>query len=356
VTPGEPSLWRREGERVLASTKVLELRSVRYVHPVRGTQKDFVVAHAPDWVNVVALTPDGRIVLVNQFRFGANALSLEIPGGVIEKGECDFVAEVAGEMPSYVIAELMGLPLADGRELYKLTETIHSAPETLPPGAGREAVLAMFAYASGVIAEKRARPADDLATRLLAAEVEGRRLTDPEFLLFFLLLIDAGGDTTRNLLSAGLLALQRNPDQRAWLLADLTGRLASAREELLRFTSPVIYMRRTATRNAEVAGTRIAAGDKVVMYFGAANRDPGQFENPDALDLARAPNDHLAFGAGPHVCLGQHLARLEIDAILTEVLTRMHDLEIVAPPEWLASTFISGPRSMKVRFRPGARV
>ena len=283
-------------------------------------------------------------------------LARTIVNQVIETGECDFVAEVAGEMPSYVIAELMGLPLADGRELYKLTETIHSAPETLPPGAGREAVLAMFAYASGVIAEKRARPADDLATRLLAAEVEGRRLTDPEFLLFFLLLIDAGGDTTRNLLSAGLLALQRNPDQRAWLLADLTGRLASAREELLRFTSPVIYMRRTATRNAEVAGTRIAAGDKVVMYFGAANRDPGQFENPDALDLARAPNDHLAFGAGPHVCLGQHLARLEIDAILTEVLTRMHDLEIVAPPEWLASTFISGPRSMKVRFRPGARV
>ncbi len=280
-------------------------------------------------------------------------LARQIANAVIEKGECDFVAEVAGEMPSYVIAELMGMPLDDGRELYKLTEIIHSAPETLPPGAGHAAVMKMFEYASGLIAEKRARPADDLATRLLQAEVEGRRLTDPEFLLFFLLLIDAGGDTTRNLLSSGLLALQQNPDQKAWLLADLEARLPAAREELLRFTSPVIYMRRTATRDVEVAGTAIAAGDKVVMYFGAANRDPAQFDDPDRLDLARAPNEHIAFGGGPHVCLGQHLARIEIDAILAEVLTRMPDLQILAPPEWLASTFISGPKSMPVRFTPG---
>jgi len=283
-------------------------------------------------------------------------LARQIVNAVIDKGECDFVAEVAGEMPSYVIAELMGLPLDDGRELYKLTEIIHSAPETLPPGAGREAVMKMFGYGSGVIAQKRARPADDLATRLLEAEVEGRRLTDPEFLLFFLLLIDAGGDTTRNLLSTGLLALREYPDERAWLMADLPGRLASAREELLRYASPVIYMRRTATRDTSIGGAKIAEGDKVVMYFGAANRDPDKFDDPDGLDLAREPNEHIAFGGGPHVCLGQHLARLEIDAILTEVLTRMEDLEIVAPPEWLASTFISGPKRMDVKFRPGARL
>ncbi|HEY2483222.1 MAG TPA: cytochrome P450 [Caulobacteraceae bacterium] len=280
-------------------------------------------------------------------------LARQIVNAVIEKGECDFVAEVAGEMPSYVIAELMGMPLDDGRELYTLTETIHSAPETLPPGAGHAAVMKMFEYGAGLIAEKRARPADDLATRLLEAEVEGRRLTDPEFLLFFLLLIDAGGDTTRNLLSSGLLALQQNPGQRAWLLADLEARLPAAREELLRFCSPVIYMPRTATRDSEIAGTTISQGDKVVMYFGAANRDPAQFDAPDRLDLARAPNEHIAFGGGPHVCLGQHLARIEIDAILVEVLTRMPDLEIPSPPEWLASTFISGPKSMPVRFTPG---
>ena len=283
-------------------------------------------------------------------------LARQIVDGVIERGECDFVAEVAGEMPSYVIAELMGLPLDDGRELYKLTEIIHSAPETLPPGAGGEAVGKMFAYGMQVIAEKRARPADDLATRLLQAEVDGKRLTDPEFLLFFLLLIDAGGDTTRNLLSAGLLALQQNPEQLAWLIADLPARLPSAREELLRYTSPVIYMRRTATRDTRIGDTAIKGGDKVVMYFGAANRDPDQFDQPDALDLSRDPNEHIAFGGGPHVCLGQHLARIEIDAILAEVLTRMKTLEITAPPEWLASTFISGPKSLAVRFAPAPRI
>jgi cytochrome P450 len=283
-------------------------------------------------------------------------LARQIVDAVIEKGECDFVAEVAGEMPSYVIAELMGMPLDDGRELYRLTETIHSAPETLEEGAIPRAVMAMFTYATGLIAEKRARPGDDLATRLLNCEVEGRRLTDPEFLLFFLLLVDAGGDTTRNLLSTGLLALTRNPDQKAWLMADLDARLPSAREELLRFASPVIYMRRTATRDTRVGDTAIAAGDKVVMYFGAANRDPAHFADPDRLDLERTPNDHIAFGGGPHVCLGQHLARLEIDAILREVLTRMEDFEILQPPEWLASTFISGPKSMPVRFRPGRRL
>lgn len=279
------------------------------------------------------------------------ALAKQIVDSVIDKGECDFVSEVAGEMPSFVIAELMGLPLGDGRELYKLTETIHTSPEALPPGAGAAAVAKMFEYGQGVIAEKRARPGDDLASRLLACEVEGRRLTDPEFLLFFLLLIDAGGDTTRNFLSGALLALMEHPDQHAWLMDDLPGRLPTAREELLRWTSPVVYMRRTAKRDTELGDQRIRAGDKVVMYFGAANRDPAVFERPDSLDLSRASNAHIAFGTGPHSCLGQHIARVEIDAMLREVLTRMDGFELAAPCEWLASNFISGLKSMPLRFR-----
>ncbi|MGH6909211.1 MAG: cytochrome P450 [Phenylobacterium sp.] len=278
-------------------------------------------------------------------------LAKQIVDAVIDKGECDFVDQVAGEMPSFVIAELMGLPLEDGRELYKLTEIIHTAPEALPPGAGGAAVMKMFEYGSKVIAEKRARPGDDLASKLLACEVDGRRLEDMEFLLFFLLLVDAGGDTTRNLLSGGLLALMENPDQYAWLMADLDARLPSAREELLRWTSPVIYMRRTAKHDAQLAGQRIRAGDKVVMYFGAANRDPAVFDRPDVLDLSRAENPHIAFGTGPHGCLGQHIARIEIDAMLREVLTRMTAFELAAPVEWLPSNFISGPKAMPVRFR-----
>jgi cytochrome P450 len=274
-----------------------------------------------------------------------------IVDAVIDKGECDFVGEVAGEMPSFVIAELMGLPLADGRELYKLTETIHTAPEALPPGAGGAAVMKMFEYGSGVIAEKRARPGDDLASKLLACEVDGHRLADMEFLLFFLLLVDAGGDTTRNLLSGGLLALMEHPDQLAWLKADLPGRLAPAREELLRWTSPVIYMRRTARRDVELAGANVREGDKVVMYFGAANRDPAVFDRPDQLDLSRPENPHIAFGTGPHGCLGQHIARIEIDAMLREVLTRMDGFELAGEVEWLPSNFISGPKHMPLRFR-----
>ena len=284
------------------------------------------------------------------------ALARQIVDDVIEKGECDFVSDVAGEMPSFVIAELMGLPLDDGRELYKLTETIHTAPETLPPGAGGAAVMKMFEYGSRVIAEKRARPGDDLASRLLACEVDGRKLDDMEFLLFFLLLVDAGGDTTRNLLSGGLLALMENPDQFAWLKADLPARLPVAREELLRWTSPVIYMRRTAKHDVRLGDAAIKAGDKVVMYFGAANRDPAKFDHPERLDLARAPNEHIAFGTGPHGCLGQHIARIEIDAMLVEVLTRMDGFELPAPPQWLASNFISGPRTMPLRFKPGPRL
>jgi cytochrome P450 len=284
------------------------------------------------------------------------ALARQIVDDVIERGECDFVSEVAGEMPSFVIAELMGLPLTDGRELYKLTEVIHTAPEALPPGAGGQAVMKMFEYGSKVIAEKRARPGDDLASRLLACEVDGKKLDDMEFLLFFLLLVDAGGDTTRNLLSGGLLAMLDDPEQLAWLKADLPARLPAAREELLRWTSPVIYMRRTAKHDIRFNGADIREGQKVVMYFGAANRDPAKFASPERLDLARADNEHIAFGTGPHGCLGQHIARIEIDAMLTEVLTRMDGFELPAPPEWLASNFISGPKTMPVRFTPGRRL
>jgi cytochrome P450 len=215
--------------------------------------------------------------------------------------------------------------------------------------------MKMFQYGRQVIEEKRGKPADDLATRLLQAEVDGKRLDDAEFLLFFLLLIDAGGDTTRNLLGSGLIALHENPQQLAWLRADIPRRLASAREELLRYTTPVVYMRRTARRDTVLGGEEIKCGQKVVMYFDSANRDPEKFDRPDELDLSRSPNEHIAFGTGPHGCLGQHIARIEIDAILTDVLTRLADLEI-GDAEWLPSNFISGPKHLPVRFKPARRL
>ena len=281
-------------------------------------------------------------------------LARMVINGVIERGECDFVADIGGEMIAYLMAELIGLPPGDGRQLYALTETIQSDPAEVGARTIETAFETLYDYGARLIAHKRAHPGDDLATRILTGEVEGRRLTESDFMLYFLLLLDAGGDTTRHLLPGALVALAAHPDQWAWLMADLDTRMARAREELLRYTSPVIYMRRTATRAARIGDTAIAKGDKVVMYFGAANNDPAKFAHPDRLDLARHPNPQISFGRGPHVCVGQHMARLEIDALFTEALTRLKGLEIIGEPPWLPSNFVCGPQRLHVRFTPGA--
>jgi cytochrome P450 len=273
---------------------------------------------------------------------------------VIERGACDFVADVAGELPSYVIAELVGIPLDDGRKLYQLTETIHTADSALPPGAKLAAVTQMFQYASGVYRDKLAHRGPDLASQIIHAEMDGNRLDEIDFQLFFMLLIDAGGDTTRNLVAGGLHLLMQHPETLAELRSN-PALVPKARDELLRLVSPVIYMRRTATVDTELGGQRIRAGDKVVRYFGAANHDERKFPDPERLNIHRAAGSHIAFGAGTHVCLGQHIARVEIDCMLHEVLTRLHAIELDGEPEWLPSNFISGIRRMPIRFRPGPR-
>lgn len=278
-------------------------------------------------------------------------LSAKIVDNVIQRGECDFVAEVAGELPSYVIAELTGIPLEDGRELYKLTEIIHTAPEALAEGAQTQAIMQMFAYAQQVYRDKLEHPTDDLASQIVHASVDGVRLDEIDFQLFFMLLIDAGGDTTRNLVAGGLHHLIQNPDSLyEWQHHENAELAESAREELLRVVSPVIYFRRTAKKDVELHGQTIKAGDKVVRYFAAANVDPRVFENPLQFDLHRFPNQQIAFGTGTHVCLGQHIARVEIDCMFHEVLSRMKDFRLPEPPQWLASNFISGIRYMPLEF------
>jgi cytochrome P450 len=279
-------------------------------------------------------------------------LAQRIIDDVIEKGECDLVEDIAGLMPSYVIADMLGIPHDDGVALYRLTETIHAAPESQPAGAAMGAVLEMFNYAREVWERKRAEPADDLATLIATAAVDDHELDLIDFNLFFLLLIDAGGDTTRNLVAGGMDALFAHPDQFGWLKADLDARLGPAVEEMLRWVSPVVYMRRTTTRDTELSGVKISAGQKVVMYYGSANRDADAFgPTADQLDLNRSPNDHVAFGGGgPHFCLGAHIARIEIQALLRELLTRLVDVHPVGATEWLASTFISGPKHLPIGF------
>jgi cytochrome P450 len=284
-------------------------------------------------------------------------LAAQIIDGVIEEGECDLVTDIAGLMPSYVIAEMLGIPLADGVALYDLTERIHSTPDPEHPEAGMMAVLEMLQYAHGVWEDRRAEPRDDLSTRLAHATVDGEPLSEVDFGMYFLLLIDAGGDTTRNLVATGMLAFLEHPDQLDVVRGDLDRRLNTAIEELLRWVSPVVYMRRTARRPTVLGEAKIAAGDKVVMYYGSANRDPRAFTDPDVLDVTRWPNEHVAFGGGgPHFCLGAHLGRSEIQAMLGQILTRLEGLRIAQQPEWLRSNFISGVRHLPVEFKPGFRV
>ena len=282
-------------------------------------------------------------------------LATTIVDGVAPRGECDLVEDMAGLMPSYVIAEMLGIPHNDGVELYKLTEAIHASPESQAPGAGMTAVINMFNYARGVYEAKKDAPGDDLSTRLINGEINGQPLGDIDFNLFFLLLIDAGGDTTRNLVAGGMQALFDHPEQRDRLVGDLEGLLPSAIEEMLRWVTPVVYMRRTAMRDTTLHGRDIKEGDKVVMYYGAANRDPDVFEDPERFDVARAPNDHVSFGGGgPHFCLGAHIGRIEIQAMFREILTRLPDIQPVADAEWLPSTFISGPKHLPVKFTAAA--
>jgi cytochrome P450 len=281
-------------------------------------------------------------------------LAREIVDDVAARGECDLVHDIAGRLPSALIAELMGIPRADGERLYELTELMHTTDDAIAtPERRGMAVFEMLSYAQQVAEAKRANPGDDIASALVHAEVDGDRLTDAELQWFFLLLVNAGGDTTRNLLAAGVQALFDHPDQHARLVADLDALVPTAVEELLRFTSPVVHFRRTVMHDTEVRGRPLREGDKVVVFYGSANRDGDVFADPDRFDVGRDPNPHLAFGGGgPHLCLGLHVARIEIAAMLREMLTRLRDLAPAGDPEPLASNFIAGIRSMPVRFTP----
>jgi cytochrome P450 len=279
-------------------------------------------------------------------------LAREIVDAVIARGECDFVSEIAGRLPSGLIAELMGMPRADGERLYDLTEIMHTNDDAIaPPEVKMAAIGEMLGYAQSVADFKRMNPADDLATVLVNAEVDGDRLTDAEFQWFFLLLVNAGGDTTRNLLAAGMQLLFDHPDQREKLLADVDGRLGTAIEEMLRFSSPVSHFKRTVMEDTEIRGQKIKAGDRVVMFYGSANRDEDIFDRPDEFDVLRDPNPHVAFGAGgPHLCLGMHVARVELAVMFRELLTRLPHMEAGGPVERMHSSFIAGVHSMPVRY------
>ena len=280
-----------------------------------------------------------------------------IVDAVAERGECEFVNDVAAELPLQVIADLMGVPQEERHVLFDLSNRLigFEDPEfqTSPDDATR-ASAEMWAYANRLAERRKEKPEDDLTTRLLRGEVDGEKLSEMEFDSFFLLLAVAGNETTRNLIAHGMLALIQHPDARRLLVED-PSLIESGVEEMLRFTPPVMYFRRTATRDTEIRGVPIRAGDKVAMYYPSVNRDEAVFENPDVFDVRRSPNDHLAFGIGEHFCLGANLARLEIRIMFEELLRRVPDMELSGPVRRLRSTFIDGLKAIPVRFTPESR-
>jgi cytochrome P450 len=279
------------------------------------------------------------------------AIARSIVDEVAHKGECDFVADVAAELPLRVIAEMLGVPEADRRRIYELSNRLilgaNASPETM--AESKAAAMEMWMYAQGLAEERKRRPGTDLVSQLLAGEVDGEKLSELEFDSFFLLLAVAGNETTRNLVSGGMLALLEHPAQRDQLIAN-RGLLPDAVEELLRWVSPISHMRRTATRDVELRGERIRAGEKVVLWYASANRDEEVFEKPFRFDVRRRPNRHLAFGIGQHFCLGSHLARMETRVLFEELLRRLPDLELDGPVRRLDSNFVNGIVSMPVRF------
>jgi cytochrome P450 len=280
---------------------------------------------------------------------------------VIEKGECDFVSEIAAPLPLEIICDMMGIPASERRMVFEQTNTILGLgdPDIVqgqenPVVAALQAGSRLGELMSEMVADRRKRPRDDLTTTLISGDSRDLAMSSEELSSFFVLLVVAGNETTRNAISHGMKALCDYPDQRRRWAADFEGMAVKAIEEIVRWASPVIHMRRTCTKETMIGGQRLEEGDKVVLWYSSANRDECAFADPYRFDLSRTPNEHVGFGGpGPHYCLGANLARREMRIMFRQIFERLPDLEITAAPERLRSNFINGIKRMPCRFRPG---
>ena len=278
---------------------------------------------------------------------------------VCERGTADFVEEIAAELPLLVIAELLGVPQEDRRMVFDWSNRMIGSedPEYQTPDVDSgEAAMQVYSYAEELATNRRLQPKQDLVSVLLDAEVEGEKLDQLELDLFFLLLIVAGNETTRNLMSGAMTAFFDHPEQ--WeLLRQDRSLLPSAVEEMLRYVTPVMHFRRTATGDMELREQEIKEGDKVVFWHTSANRDESAFDDPNSFDITRSPNNHIAFGGGgPHFCLGANLARMEIMVMFDRVLDRLPDIRLDGSVQRLQSNFINGTKHIPVAFAPSAPI
>jgi cholest-4-en-3-one 26-monooxygenase len=268
-------------------------------------------------------------------------------------GTFDGVLDLAAELPLLAICEVLGAPEDDRFRIFGWSNTLLSSedPEYAPtPEAFQETVMAMVAYAGELADRRRREPGDDLVSALLGPD--GRLpLTDAEFEGLVLLLLSAGNETTRNAIAHGLLAFAHHPDQWTALRGDLPGTLDGAVEEVIRWASPVNYMARTATEDVDLHGRPVRKGDKVALLYASANRDERAFTDPERFDIRRDPNHHLAFGFGPHFCLGATLARIELRALLETMAPRITALEVTGPVRRVRSSFLNGLKTLPLQAR-----
>jgi methyl-branched lipid omega-hydroxylase len=271
-------------------------------------------------------------------------------------GAIDVVADIAAPIPLRVICDMMGIPEEHRAMVLAQSNIILSGgdPDLIedqddPLNAFLLAGMELAGLMERLAGERLAHPRQDLTTALVTTEVDGEQLSHQEIASFFILLLVAGNETTRNAISQGVLALHEHPEQRARWMAD-PGLDRTAVEEVVRWTSPVTWMRRTATRDGEVNGHRFAAGDKFLLFYASANRDPEVFGDPEVFDLARDPNPHVGFGSkGPHFCLGAHLARRELAVTFRALFDQLPDLEVTGEPDRLRSSFVNGIKRLPAR-------
>ncbi|MCY3962276.1 MAG: cytochrome P450 [bacterium] len=283
---------------------------------------------------------------------------------VCEQGECDFVTEVAARLPLRIVCDLMGIPASEHDFVFDQTNVILGAADEEYVPESTDLVTAILIAGEALsnlmdeVAESKVGvDSGDLTSILVNAEVDGEKLTRAELASFFVLLVVAGNETTRNSTSWGLVYLTDHPDQRRIWTDDFEGVAASAVEEIVRFASPVSYMRRTALCDTELEGQKIEEGDMVAMSYICANRDTSVFDDPHTFNVLRDPNPHIGFGGpGPHFCLGAHLARRQIKVMFRELFTRIGDIRATGEPEPLSSAFIHGIKHLPAEFTPSKPV
>lgn len=297
--------------------------------------------------------------MVRELRESTARYADQIIDAVCEKGSADFVEEISAELPLLVIAEILGVPKEDRRRVFDWSNRLvgNDDPEfQFTEEEVGDAAAQVYAYADELCSVRRLAPTEDLVSVLLEAEVDTEKLDQMEIDLFFLLLVVAGNETTRNLMSGAMTAFFEHPDQWQRLLADRS-LLPTAVEEMLRFVTPVMAFRRTAAADCRLGGQAIQEGDKVIFWHVSANRDESVFDDPDAFDVGRDPNPHMAFGGGgPHFCLGANLARMEISVMFDRLLDRLPDISPNGPVQRLQSNFINGTKHLPVAFTPSAPV